>query len=194
MADLSLHMPEVDVRQDIARYFARARELVSAHEPGDHPDQRYVVLITPGRLLLPLACPKPGSIAPEMVQSVARLAPAVPPRQISVIAFTELFPAQVAQGPGSVANVARLIPFLGYILGLGYIGHTVTIFEGHPSALRAGCQDVDLLVVDKAMVPCLQKDWASVALGVMRGPAPAILVFGRDGSLSRINKKSAPTD
>ena len=189
MSDTLPHMPEVEMPPDIERYFAQARQLVAAHQPGDHPDQRYIVLITPGRLLLPIACPPPGSSTPEMLKAVERLVPAVPPRQISVIAFTQIIRPGMGKPLGSVASVSQVIPFLGYLMGFGYLGHTVTIFEGHPSALAAGCRDADLLIVDKAMIPHLQNDWAAVAFAGMRDPAAHILVFGRDGTVSKIVKK-----
>ena len=59
-------------------------------------------------------------------------------------------------------------PFLGLLLGLAYIGHSVWIFEGHPSALAAGCRNADVLIVDGDMVPHLQEDWTAVASSVMR--------------------------
>jgi hypothetical protein len=187
MADSLPHMPEVDAQQNTEQIFLKARQLVSAHNQGDHPDQRYIVLITPGRLLLPLACPSPGTATAEMLQAVENLAPSAHPQQISVIAFTQIFPLN-DQGPITTRTVLHVIPFLGYLLGLGYIGHTVTIFEGHPSALVAGCRDSDLLVVDKAMVPHLQKDWVEVVFKAMSARSDHILLFGRDNSISKINK------
>lgn len=59
-------------------------------------------------------------------------------------------------------------PFAGLFIGLAYIGHTVWIFEGHPSALVAGCRDADLLIVDGGMIPFMAKDWATTAASVMR--------------------------
>ena len=191
MANIPPHMPEVDPDRDIAQCFAMLPQLVRPQGKGDHPDQRCVVLITPGRLMMSLKCPPPGSMQGSMVETVERLVPATPPKQVRVIAFTNVFAlVKPGENPATPANVAKLIPFVGYVIGLGYIGHTVAIFEGHPWALEVGCRDVDVLVVDEAMVPHLQRDWAQVAFRVMRGPAPTVLIFGRNGSVSQL-KKSA---
>jgi len=74
---------------------------------------------------------------------------------------------------GAVARgeLARAIPFLGMLLGLAYLGHAVWVFEGHPSALAAGCRDADFLIVDSAMLACLAPDWQHLARSVMRGRA-----------------------
>jgi hypothetical protein len=62
----------------------------------------------------------------------------------------------------------KAIPFMGMVMGLAYIGHAVWLFEGHSSALAAGCRDADVLLVDGEMVSHLQKDWAQVAASTMR--------------------------
>ena len=53
-------------------------------------------------------------------------------------------------------------------MGLSYIGHAVWLFEGHASALAAGCRDADVLFVDGEMVSHLQVDWVQVAASTMR--------------------------
>ena len=83
-------------------------------------------------------------------------------RNVAAIAYTELDAVQTDAG--------RAIPFLGFLLGFAYIGHAVWVFEGHPSALAFGCRDADVLLVDSAMVPFLQQDWASVAAKTMKRP------------------------
>jgi len=52
-------------------------------------------------------------------------------------------------------------------MGFACIGHAVWIFEGHPTALNAGCRESDLLIVDSGMLPFLSKDWIQVAQNVM---------------------------
>ena len=54
---------------------------------------------------------------------------------------------------------------------LAYIGHTVWVFEGHPTALAAGCRDAHVVIVDSSMVPFLQPDWQAVVSGTMRHPS-----------------------
>jgi hypothetical protein len=83
--------------------------------------------------------------------------------------------------------VNQFIPFLGYLIGMAYLGHSVVVFEGHPSALSIACRDADLLIVDGAMLQHLQKDRVTVATSVLR--KRKILVFGRDGKIAEISAK-----
>jgi hypothetical protein len=96
-----------------------------------------------------------------------------------VIAFTQL--------DSLMKMEQKAIPFFGYLLGLSYIGHPVVVFEGHPSAFRAGCRNAGLLIVDAAMAPHLQRDWMAAAWGVMESGAD-ILVFSRDGKVKRLRR------
>jgi hypothetical protein len=59
-------------------------------------------------------------------------------------------------------------PFFGILLGFAYIGHAVWVFEGHVSALAAGCREADVLIVDGEIVSYLTRDWAQFAGGAMR--------------------------
>src|SRR5215470_20422647 len=119
MANIPPHMPEVDPDRDIAKCFALLPQLVHPQEKGDHPDQRCIVLITPGRLMLSLKCPPPGSMGRKMVETIERMVPATTPQQIRVIAFTNVFAlAKPGEDPATVAHAAQLIPFLGYLIGL----------------------------------------------------------------------------
>jgi hypothetical protein len=86
--------------------------------------------------------------------------------------------------------VNSLIPFLGYLMGMAFDGHSVLVFEGHPSALKAGCQNSDLLIVDEAMTDYLQENWVLEASAVMRNPR--ILLFGHHGSIAEVNSSSPP--
>ena len=55
-------------------------------------------------------------------------------------------------------------------MGLLLTHVAVWVFEGHPSALSAGCREADVLIVDGAMVPHLQQDWIAVASSAMKHP------------------------
>lgn len=142
------------------------------------PGQRYVVLVTQARLLMQQPCPPPGSMPPEAIAPIERIAPAQPRLNIAVIAFTAL--------DALLEDIARAIPFLGYLLGLAYLGHKVVIFEGHPSALAAGCYDADLLLIDGAMAPFLPDNLIELVYPVMR--VPRILAVGRNGKITEISK------
>jgi hypothetical protein len=180
-------MPEVDVPADLEARFARARRIASGDEVVPSPrgrveGRRHLVIVTPGRMCMMNPCPRPGVMQAEAVAAIERLAPSSKPLTVAVIAFTELRAVR--------ASLAGAIPFVGYLLGLAYIGHTVVVFEGHASALRAGCRDADLLIVDEAMIPALPQNWLTVAWSVMR--APQALMFGRNGTLKRLTKKGTP--
>jgi hypothetical protein len=162
-----VRMPEVDVLPDIDALFDKAREAARGEgerppEPPATPGVRYVIIVTPGRMLKFQPCPPPGSMADANVQNVERMMPSTVKRNVVAIAFTELEALQKDAG--------RAIPFLGFLLGFAYIGHAVWVFEGHPAALAAGCRDADVLLVDGAMVPHLQEDWRAVAGKAMRRP------------------------
>ena len=179
-------MPQVDTPSDVEERFKKAWRLASegpeiATLTAAPSGQRNIVIVTPGRAMMIQPCPRPGSMEASAVQAIEKIAPPQKPSNIAVIAYTEL--------DAVMRDISRAIPFLGYVLGLAYIGHNVIVFEGHPSALKAACREADMLIVDEAMVAHLQRDWASVALGTMRGSN--VLIFGRDGKVKRVVKKTA---
>ncbi len=162
------YMPEVDEPENLEKVFVSARQVAAKKADSG---ARQVVLVTPGRLLLMLECPLRMDRGP--VQELEQFMP-LPARRISVIAFTEL-----QQIGTSVRSVAQVIPFLGYVLGMSYIGHNVIIFEGHRTALKVGCKEADVLIVDEAMAGFLDPDWQAQAFSVMTENS-RILIFGRD--------------
>ncbi|HEX8734748.1 MAG TPA: hypothetical protein VF721_05445 [Pyrinomonadaceae bacterium] len=170
-------MPEVDVRTDIEEIFDKARE-TAAGEGELVPDmpERYVLIVTPGRMFMFQPCAPPGSMPEQEVISMRGMFSPEASRNVAVIAYND---------PLQLIESLHTIPFLGMLLGLAYIGHAVWVFEGHSSALAAGCRDADVLIVDGGMVPYLQPDWVSVAAGVM--PKPQIYVHDRATySLNRV--------
>jgi hypothetical protein len=156
------HMPEVDAREKIEDIFVDARRAArgETRPPGAEVDDRFYVVVTPGRMVMYRPCPPAGSISPEQVAPIERLLPPAVKRNIAVIANTEL--------QAVMKEISRAIPFVGMLMGFAYIGHAVWIFEGQATALQAGCREADLLIVDGGMVPFLSKDWIHVAQGVMR--------------------------
>ena len=144
---LTPRMPEIDERRDIEKVFQEARKAAA----GD----RQVVLVTPGRMLMLQPCPRAGSMPAQVVSQIERLISPKIKRKIAVIGYTEL--------TAVTTNVAKAIPFFGMLSGIAYIGHAVWVFEGHSSALAAGCKDADLVIVDSAMVPHLAANWQSLA-------------------------------
>jgi hypothetical protein len=151
-ADDQLGMPDVEEPPDIEEVFASARG----------QSRQQVVIVTPGRIFMFQPCPASGAMSADKVASIEQMMPSKVKRNVAAIAFTEL--------GGLVADASKAIPFLGILLGFAYIGHAVWVFEGHPSALAAGCRDAEVLIVDGAMVPYLQSDWVAVASSVMKRP------------------------
>lgn len=157
-------IPEVDIRTDIDLIFDRAR--AAADESIQDVDglyHRQVIIVTPGRLLISKESPLPGDFSSSEIEKLINLVPVNPPRNIAVIAYTYLEALK--------QDVLKAIPFFGYLMGFATIGHKVWVFEGHPTALAAGCRDADLLIVDGGLMPDLgnNMNWRQEAVSVMRG-------------------------
>jgi len=155
-------MPDVDVRRDIEEVFNQAR--AAAEQAGAGEDgllRRQVIIITPGRLLISKPCPIPIEMKKNNIVKLAQLIPPQPVRRIAVIAYTLLEALKF--------DIRQAIPFFDYLLEFGMLGHCVWVFEGHQSALAAGCRDADVLLVDDAMLPYLHPDWRMTVLSAMRG-------------------------
>ena len=156
-------MPEVDVVPKIETRFEQARAAAAGQvelPPGR--SGRNVVVATPGRLLMFLPCPPPGSMPAAQVASIERMVSPAVKRNIAAVTYTELDAVN--------ADAGKTIPFLGFLYGFAYIGHAVWVFEGHETALAAGCRAADVLLVDGGMAPFLPANWQAVARGAMRHP------------------------
>ena len=176
----SVRMPDVDEPADIDAVFAKARLAASGGgERAPGPPARHVIIVTPGRTLMFKACALPNSMPADKVASVEQMMSSKVKRNIAAIAFTEAC--------ALMHDAAQAIPFLGFLLGFAYIGHTVWVFEGYPSPLAAGCRDADVLLVDGAMVPHLQQHWAAVASKAMRRPE----IFVHDRATYSLKKISS---
>ena len=154
-------MPEVAVRGDIEQVFG-AVPPTAAGEKGT----RGLVVVAPDRRMLLMPALEASEKLNEMAAGMERLIPSAVKRNIAVIACTEI-PAATANA-FNVAEANRAIPFLGLLTGLTYLGHSVWIFEGHPSAMAAGCREADVLLVDSGMLPHLARGWEDTATGAMR--------------------------
>lgn len=181
------HRLGVELLSDMDGLFEAARRLSATGEypvtPGEAPlppeaaaevekmkGQRSVVIVTPGRLMMPVPVADPGGVRGELVESVSRMLPPDPPQVVTVISYTYV--------PALVEDQAKAIPFLGFLGGFAMIGHTVVVFEGHPSAFESGVRASDLLLVDSGMLPFMQEDWKEVAFRLMR-PGANVLVHDR---------------
>jgi hypothetical protein len=139
-----------------------------------------------------MPCSAPGSYGSELITGVRQIVPEDEPQTIIVIAFNDVhhvdLPDRLKKQGVTAELVSDLIPFLGYLLGMAHLGHSVVVFEGHSSALVVACRDADLLIVDEVMLAHLQQDWISVACGVMR--KPRILVLARHGRIVPVDPMS----
>jgi len=165
--DKSLFIPkpiEVDIRPDIDRVFNSARKAANElREVKTGKFHQQVIIITPGRLIISKICPLKEDIPQYEIARFSRLLPLLPPKNIAVIANTFLEALKT--------DVIQTIPFFGYLLGFASLGHSVWIFEGDQSALASGSREADILMVDSAMLPFLEKiiGWRDTALHTMRG-------------------------
>jgi hypothetical protein len=167
VADFTPRMPVVDVVPDVAARFAEARRLLVDPAAG-----RRIAVITPGRMIMLLACPS------------GRHRPYWPP-SFSIAPPLDVVSSRYRAGCGgrmTAAVLCRLPP------EDELRRHSVALFEGHPSALGAGCRGADLLLVDAAMAPFLQADWPDVAHRAMR--TPRILILHRDGRMQQVVKQA----
>ncbi|MCP3960580.1 MAG: hypothetical protein GY719_22280 [bacterium] len=161
-AQADLRMPDVDLTRDAQAVFAAARQAAAGDTVRpDAPDRRQIVLVTPARVTMLQSCPAAGTLSAEATAAAEEIVPAAEARNVAVIAFNDLD----AEG----GDAARAIPFFELLRRLGSLGHAVWIFEGHVSAMTAGCQEADTLIVDDGMMPYLPGNWRSVATRVMRG-------------------------
>lgn len=163
-------MPEVSIRSDIQEVFARLRQTAAAPQA-----EGGLAILKPDRTHLVMPRLAPSESLETMAKNMDRLIPGAVKRNIAVIACT-IFDTKDGAAPG-LAEVSHAIPFLGILVGLSYIGHAVWVFEGHASAMEAGCKDADVLIVDSAMRGFLPSSWAADAAAVMRNPN--VLVHNR---------------
>lgn len=143
----------------------------AAGELASHRGGRSVAIVTPGRLTVTFPAPPPGSAGKSAEEAARKLMPPDPPLNITAVSYTHV--------KALLEDKSRAIPFLGFLLGFAAIGHTVVVFEGHPSAFESGVRGSDVLLVDSAMLPFLQDDWVDVAFKAMR-PGAKIFVHERE--------------
>jgi hypothetical protein len=155
-------MPDVEEPPKLEEIFDKARKAAAEETTPTRGKNRHVVIVTPGRMLMLQPCPAPGKMKKEAVEAVEKIMSSKTRRNVAVIAYTQLDALQ--------ANPGQAIPFFGLLMGLAYIGHSVWVFEGHTSALAAGCRQADLLIADNQMVPFLDPDWIATASAAMRRP------------------------
>jgi hypothetical protein len=153
------HMPSVHLLADMEAFFAKVRRDLALGFP-QAPGQRGVAIITPTREVLVQTCPPPERMPPDVINSVGQLLPPSPPATICVISHTAAC--------RTTEEMSKCIPFSGYLCALASIGHSVVVFEGHPSAFESGVRNCDVLFIDSGMLPFVQSNWEQVACRIMR--------------------------
>jgi hypothetical protein len=164
------HMPSVHLLADMDSFFAKVRTNLAAGFP-QATGQRSFAIITPTRDVIGHTCSAPEKMPPDVILSTSQLLPPCPPATISVVSHTVR--SQTTE------DMSRCIPFLGYLGAFASIGHSVVVFEGHPSAFESGIRNTDVLLVDSGMLPFIQKDWLEVARKIMR-PHSKIFLHDRE--------------
>lgn len=122
-----------------------------------------VAMLSPGRLMRRFLAPAPNTMAPAMADTMKRIL-ALPSKRVVAIGFTAV-PIDA-----DMQEVSAAIPFLGFLIGFAYIGHSVVLFEGNPLAFEAGIKGTDMLLVDYEMTPFLANRWTETAFRLMRTP------------------------
>ena len=158
-------IPEVAPLEKIEAFFAEVRTLAARET------MRGVQVVTPDRKVLVVPTLARTGAVEKMMSNLEKLIPSSTKRKIAAIGHTEAASLNRPDHPKQSA------PFFALLVGFCQIGHSVWAFEGHPSALEAGCRDADVLIVDSGVRPALEKDWVDRATGVMRNAN--VLVFDR---------------
>lgn len=205
----TLYMPQVDNKSDaeLADIFKNAREAVAEGTP----EEPLIGILTPGRFLLTLGGVPRSKIDTQQQTMLNNITGDDSPKTVAVIAMTDIIGQnQQPQKSGMFGSLRRAfggngeqtkfsprneaikkIPFLGYLFALSGVGHNIVAFEGHSSALQIGCKDVDLVLIDGAMVDHLQKDWNAIITNAIK-PEGVIVVFNRDGSMTTFGRTGMP--
>jgi hypothetical protein len=155
-------------RPDLDDLFSRVRKVAA----GDH-GARGLVIVRPDCKYLSMPPLTHSPALQKISAAMERLLPSAVKRNIAVIANTAI-------SEPDAASVNKSIPFLGVLIGLVYIGHSVWIFDGDASAVEAGCRDADALIVDSELRRTLVSGWEETARRIMRNAN--ILVYDRKTS------------
>ena len=144
---------------------APAMELAFAKARKESASERAIAIVRSDLHVLFYPAPPMGSVPEAAVKSVSAMVPPGVRRNIAVIADTSF--AREGQKM-DLAEIGRVLPFFGILIGFSYIGHAVWIFDADGPMVAAGCREADVLVVDSGVAGRLGKDWGLAAAGAMR--------------------------
>src|SRR5579863_6699252 len=118
---------QVDVSENLASVFAKARRIASGNDPDFHFGEKRVAILTPGRAILSVPAAPKDQVPAEVLAGINRwLGPNS--RKVAVISYTKL-EALMDKDRGEI----KCIPFLPKLCLLAAAGHNVVVFEGHTS-------------------------------------------------------------
>ncbi|HSE19476.1 MAG TPA: hypothetical protein VLB46_20605 [Pyrinomonadaceae bacterium] len=182
------HLMGVELFEDMDELFREARRQASGEDDDEvtrswkkFEGQRALAIITPGRLTMFCSCPEPNSMPEELIAQERLMMPPDPPLKMSVISNTFI--------EALTTDIDKAIPFRGYLIMWAYLGHSVIVFEGHPSAFESGVRDCDVLFVDSGMLPFMPLNWIDLAGRVMNEGARIFVHDRATYALSQINTK-----
>lgn len=182
------HLMGVELFEDMDELFREARRAASGENDDEvtrswkkFEGQHAVVIITPGRSTMFCSCPEPNSMPEKLTAQERLLMPPDPPLKISVISYTFI--------EALTTEIDKAIPFRGYLVSWAYLGHSILVFEGHPSAFESGVRDCDVLFVDSGMLPFIPLNWIDLASRVMNQGARIFVHDRATYTLSQITTK-----
>jgi hypothetical protein len=137
-----------------------------------------IVFIRRDQSLLLVPCIPRRAMSAEHLIQAHRIIPEGVPRNVAVIASTELVPdPSDSQVPAAVAQIraaGRTIPFFGLVLNLASAGNPTWIFDGTRETLIAGCRNADLLFIDSALAGGIPVKALDQGAAVMRSANVAV--------------------
>jgi hypothetical protein len=158
-------------------------------------DRRQIVMVRPDKSLLCLPCIPQNAMTADHRAQAHQLIPEGSPRNVVVIAPTELDCDPPGNGvPSAVAQLraaGKAIPFFGLLLNLASAGNPLWIFEGQKEAVPHGCRQADLLFIDSILAGKLTTKTLDDAAHVMR--SGNIAVYDRNSRKIALLRHVGPT-
>jgi hypothetical protein len=155
------------VAGDPARVFDSARKRAALSQ---------LIFVRPDCRLLGFPAVPRSSVAQQALDEVERILSSATRRNVAILAGTAW---TMAEKP-TLQSAASDIPFMGLLIGLTCVGHTVWVFDWPGSAAFASaCSDADLMIVDETRLALMPEDWNSTARSAMRNGK--IFLYRREG-------------
>ena len=167
------YMPSVDLHANMEEFFEDARilgekgstrgfkdEFYRTHPEYDgrvtwvnpmREGEQFLPVITPGRMIVLIPAFFDKNSKKEWVQDVGSILPKQKNLRITVVSHTYMqdYVNNELTQEERLASVVKSIPFTGQLAAFtGVHGHSVVIFEGHPSVFAAGVKNSDVLFIE----------------------------------------------